>query len=221
VPCEKLLLMTPEHRSKYKARAQTQGRCVDCWSRPVHSETTSSGFIYRSRLCVACLTKRRTRSRQAKLRSSRRTPQRPLTDRLYRCFMTSERGSRMRKQKLATWSVQARLDRPNGDRSQLCAAANLKNKWIYVIRERDPFKGRNGGGVRHSRTVRTRVHALCIASERTAYRHHGLDSLPLLSDSTPSIGSGANVSVESLRHGYCSPDDHLLTTWLMETEAGK
>jgi hypothetical protein len=129
--------MTSEQRRYYKARAQAQGRCVDCWSRPVHTETIGSGFTYRSRLCSFCLAKRRIRCRQAKLRSSRCTPQRPPTDRFYRCFMTPERGSRMRKQKLAKWSVQARLDRADGDRSQLCAAANLKNKWDFVIRERD------------------------------------------------------------------------------------
>ena len=56
--------------------------------------------------------------------------------------MTSERGSRMLKQKLAKWSVQARLDRASGDRSELCAAANLKNKWDYVIRERDRLEGK-------------------------------------------------------------------------------
>ena len=35
----------------------------------------------------------------------------------------------MRKQKLAKRSVQARLDRA---KSQLCAAATLKNKWDYM-----------------------------------------------------------------------------------------
>jgi hypothetical protein len=48
----------------------------------------------------------------------------------------------MRKQKLAKWSVQARLDRAYGDRSQLCAAANLKNKWDYMTRERDRLEGK-------------------------------------------------------------------------------
>ena len=48
----------------------------------------------------------------------------------------------MRKQKLAKWSVQARLHRANGDPSQLCAAANLGNKWDYVSRERDRLEGK-------------------------------------------------------------------------------
>jgi hypothetical protein len=59
---------------------------------------------------------------------------------------------------------------------------------------------------------RCQSQALELASQRTAYRHHGFDVLSLLSDST----AGPN----SLQDGPLQAP-HLLTTWLVEAEAGK